>query len=192
MSLAKRYAASAKRGVRARRFQVLGAAAALAAGCSAPGPVAVPQARLAKTYHSMPAAPLPLQRESAAETVAAYQREIAQLLHAANPGLVYDGPPPNPVRGVIVMRAEIDAIGGMRRLELFRGPGHAPWLERLAAQTVRQAEPFPRPSAKLLNGGGSVVFTETWLFDYEGRFRLRTLSQAQAEPPDEPEEEQLR
>jgi hypothetical protein len=171
---------------------VLGAAAALAAGCSAPGPVAVPQARLAKTYHSMPAAPLPLQRESVATTLAEYRQEFARLLHAANPGLVYDGPPPNPVRGVIVMRAEIDAIGELRRLELFRGPGHAPWLEQLVAQTVRQAEPFPRPSMKLLNGGGSVVFTETWLFDYEGRFRLRTLSQAQAEPPDEPQEEELR
>jgi hypothetical protein len=36
---------------------------------------------------------------------------------------------------------------------------------------------------KLLNGGSSVTFTETWLFDYEGRFRLRSLSQPQAEPP---------
>ncbi|HEU4647229.1 MAG TPA: hypothetical protein VFS80_16875 [Burkholderiales bacterium] len=171
---------------------MLGAAVVLAAGCSAPGPVAVPQARLAKTYHSMPAAPLPLQRESVATTLAEYRHEFARLLHAANPGLVYDGPPPNPVRGVIVMRAEIDALGEMRRLELFRGPGHAPWLEQLVAQTVRQAEPFPRPSAKLLNGGGSVVFIETWLFDYEGRFRLRTLSQAQAEPPDEPQEEEFR
>lgn len=192
MSLVKRCAASAKRGVRARRFQVLAAAAALAAGCSAPAPVAVPDARVAKIYRSMPAAPLPLQRVSAAATVADYKREIAHLLHAANRGMVFDGPPPNPVRGVIVMRAEIDAIGEMRRLEMFRGPGHAPWLERLAAQTLRQAEPFPRPSAKLLNGGGSVVFTETWLFDYEGRFRLRTLSEAQAEPPDEPQEEELR
>lgn len=189
MSLAKRCAASAKRGVRARRFQVLGAAAALAAGCSAPGPVAVPQARLAKTYHSMPAAPLPLQRESLATTLAEYRQEFARLLHAANPGLVYDGPPPNPVRGVIVMRAEVDALGEMRRLELFRGPGHAPWLEQLVAQTVRQAEPFPRPSMKLLNGARSVAFTETWLFDYEGRFRLRSLSAAQADPPTEDTEE---
>jgi hypothetical protein len=42
---------------------------------------------------------------------------------------------------------------------------------------VRQATPFPRPSLKLLNGARSVAFTESWLFDYQGRFRLRTLSQ---------------
>lgn len=182
----------AERGARSAGFQALAGLAALLAGCSTPGPQPGPEARMAKSYHSMPEASLPLQRESVATSLAEYRQEFARLLHAANPGLVYDGPPPNPVRGVIVMRAEVDAIGGMRRLELFRGPGHAPWLEQLVAQTVRQAEPFPRPSMKLLNGARSVAFTETWLFDYEGRFRLRTLSQAQAEPPDEPEEEELR
>jgi hypothetical protein len=179
----------AERGVRSAGFQALAGLAALLAGCSTPGPQSGAEARVAKAYHSMPEASLPLQRESLATTLAEYRQEFAHLLHAANPGMIYDGPPPNPVRGVIVMRAEIDAIGGMRRLELFRGPGHAPWLEKLVVQTVRQAEPFPRPSMKLLNGGRSVAFTETWLFDYEGRFRLRSLSAAQADPPHEGTEE---
>jgi hypothetical protein len=71
----------------------------------------------------------------------------------------------------------------MRRLELYRAPWHDPWLATLVSQTVRRAEPFPPPSMKLMNGARSVEFTETWLFDYEGRFRLRSLSQEQAEPP---------
>lgn len=139
-------------------------------------------AKVPKTYHSMPEAALPLPPVSSSETLVDYQREIAGLLHAANPGMVYAGPPPNPLRAVVVMRAEIDALGDTRRLDLYRAPGYAPWLEELVAQTVRQAEPFPRPSLKLLDGARSVSFTETWLFDYEGRFRLRTLSQRQAEP----------
>jgi hypothetical protein len=36
-----------------------------------------------------------------------------------------------------------------------------------------------------MNGAQSVTFMETWLFDYQGRFRLRTLSLPQEEPPDE-------
>ena len=175
----------AEGGARRAGFQALTGLVALLAGCSTPGPQSGAEARVAKTYHSMPEASLPLQRESLATTLAEYRQEFARLLHAANPGLVYDGPPPNPVRGVIVMRAEVDVLGEMRRLELFRGPGHAPWLEQLVAQTVRQAEPFPRPSMKLLNGARSVAFTETWLFDDEGRFRLRSLSAAQADPPPE-------
>ena len=110
---------------------------------------------------------------------------MAGLLHAANRGMVFEGPPPNPLRAVIVMRAEVNAIGGMRRLDLYRAPWHDPWLEALARETVRQAEPLPRPSMKLMNGAQSVTFMETWLFDYQGRFRLRTLSLPQEEPPDE-------
>ncbi|MGH8720364.1 MAG: hypothetical protein ACREU4_00165 [Burkholderiales bacterium] len=161
---------------------------ALLAGCAAPGPHGVPPARMAKAYHSMPEAALPLARPSDATTLLDYQLEVARALHAANPGMVFEGPPPNPLRAVIVMRAEVDAIGGMRRLELVRAPWHDPWLEALARETVRQAEPLPRPSMKLMNGAHSVTFTESWLFDYEGRFRLRTLSLPQAEPPgEEPE-----
>jgi hypothetical protein len=140
---------------------------------------------VAKRYHSMPPAPLPLPAASPASSLAEYQREVAGLLHAANRGMVFEGPPPNPVRAVIVMRTEIDVLGQARRFELVRAPWHDPWLETLVAQTMRNAEPFPPPSMKLLGGASSVAFTETWLFDYQGRFRLRSLSQAQAEPPEE-------
>lgn len=168
----------AQAGGRGPGFQALATLALLLAACAAPPPGGV---RVAKTYHSMPQASIPLPPASGAATLAEYRREVAALLHAANDGMVFEGAPPNPVRAVIVMRAEVDAIGGMRRLELIRAPWHDPWLEALVRQTVRQAEPFPRPSMKLLGGGNSVTFTETWLFDYAGRFRLRTLSLPQAE-----------
>lgn len=184
MSPGKTCGTRAQAGGRGRGFQALAALCAVLAGCATPAPQSVPPP-VPKTYHSMPAAPLPLRAASGATTVDEYRREIATLLHAANAGMVFDGPPPNPVRAVIVMRAEVDAIGGLRRLELYRAPWHDPWLEALARETMRQAEPLPRPSLKLLNGARSVVFTESWLFDYEGRFRLRTLSQPQAELLDE-------
>lgn len=168
-----------------RRLQVLAALCAVLAGCATPGPQSVPSAPVAKAYHSMPEASLPLARPSDAATLLEYQREVARALHAANPGMVFEGPPPNPLRAVIVMRAEVNAIGGMRRLELYRAPWHYPWLEALARESVRQAEPLPRPSMKLMNGARSVTFMETWLFDYQGRFRLRTLSLPQEELPDE-------
>jgi len=168
---------------RARAIQALGVLLALLSACSS-----MPldsSGRVGKQYHSMPEAALPLPPVSGAASLADYQREVAGLLHAANRGMVFEGPPPNPLRAVIVMRAEVNAIGGMRRLDLYRAPWHDPWLEALARETVRQAEPLPRPSMKLMNGAQSVTFMETWLFDYQGRFRLRTLSLPQEEPPDE-------
>ncbi|HEX5093537.1 MAG TPA: hypothetical protein VFV84_12705 [Burkholderiales bacterium] len=139
--------------------------------------------RVRKQYHAMPEAPLPLPPVSTAATLADYQLEVAGLLQQANHGMVFDGPPPNPVRAVIVMRTEIDVLGEARRFDVMRAPWHDPWLGTLVEQTMRNAEPFPRPSMKLLNGANSVTFTETWLFDYEGRFRLRSLSAPQAAPP---------
>lgn len=175
----KRRGIVAQAGGRGRAFQALAALALLAAGCStAPAPQL--PAKVAKAYHSMPAAPLPLPATSVAASVGEYQREFARLLHAANSGMVYEGAPPNPLRAVIVMRTEVDAVGGVRRLELVRAPWHDPWLEALVRETVRQAEPLPRPSLKLMAGARSVEFVETWLFDYQGRFRLRSLSLPQA------------
>lgn len=178
----------AEAGGGSRRFQVLALLGALLAGCGTLGPLTTAPTRVAKAYYSMPEAALPLEQPSAAATLVEYQREVARALHAANPGMVFDGPPPNPLRAVIVMRAEVNAMGGMRRLELVRAPWHDPWLEDLARETVRQAEPLPRPSMRLMDGAQSVAFTETWLFDYQGRFRLRTLSLPQDEPPPEQEE----
>ncbi|MDH3319232.1 MAG: hypothetical protein OEO84_06010 [Betaproteobacteria bacterium] len=165
---------------------MLAALCALLAGCAAPGPG---DGKVAKAFHSMPEASVPLAPPSVATTLAEYQREVAGLLQTANRGMVFQGPPPNPLRAVIVMRAEIDVLGEARRLDLVRAPWHDPWLAELVAQTMRQAEPLPRPSMKLLKGASSVTITETWLFDYEGRFRLRSLSLPQAEPPEEDEEE---
>lgn len=170
---------------RGRAFQALAVLAAFLAGCATPAPGFV--ARVARTYHRMPPASLPLPPVSDAATLADYKLEVAELLQAANRGMVFDGPPPNPVRAVIVMRAKVDPLGEAR-LQLVRAPWHDPWLPDLVAQTVRQAEPFPPPSSKLLHGASSVSFTETWLFDYEGRFRLRSLSQPQAPLPPEDED----
>jgi hypothetical protein len=171
----------AELGGRASAIQALCALLALLSACS--GVPRDSDGRVAKQYHSMPAAPLPLPPVSAASSLAEYQREVAGLLHEANRGMVFDGPPPNPVRAVIVMRAEIDVLGEARRFDQLRAPWHDPWLGTLVEQTMRRAEPFPRPSMKLLRGASSVSFTETWLFDYQGRFRLRSLSAAQADPP---------
>ncbi|MDA1116519.1 MAG: hypothetical protein O2979_00630 [Proteobacteria bacterium] len=160
---------------------------ALAAACTtapppAPAPVLVPGR----------AAPVPppadAVRYSAATSLPEYQREMAGLLHAASADRVYVGAPPNPLRAVVVYYAEIDALGETRMLLLFRAPEHAPELAAYAAESLRLASPFPRPRPQLMNGAGRIVITETWLFDREGRFRLRTLSLPQARPPQWDEE----
>ena len=42
---------------------------------------------------------------------------------------------------------------------------------------VRQAAPYPKPPARLLRGG-RLELSETWLFQDDGRFQLRTRAEA--------------
>jgi hypothetical protein len=162
-------------GGRAGRLQV--AWLALLAACAAPPPALEP-----KLVPRVPAAP-PQAAASDAKTVADYRRQVAELLHAANPKGLYPGVPPNPLRAVIVVYVEVDPAGVLRRLELFRAPSDTPELVDEVERAWRRLGPqLPRPQPQLMNGGARLAFTQTWLFDYEGRFRLSTHSAQQAAP----------
>ena len=171
----------------ARRFQ---AAALLAlAACATPTPpVLEPQ-----VFLQVPAAAVsaPEIAVSGATTLAEYRRDVDQLLHAANLPGVFAGRPPNPLRAVIVVYVEVNSGGELVRLELYRAPGHSPELVDEVERAWRRLGPqLPRPLPALMNGDERLAFTQTWLFDDEGRFRLRTLSLPQ-EALEEEEEAEL-
>jgi protein TonB len=39
-----------------------------------------------------------------------------------------------------------------------------------------RAAPYPRPAVSVALGKSRIALTETWLFDNEGRFQLRSLA----------------
>jgi hypothetical protein len=90
---------------------------------------------------------------------------------AANPDGSYDGPVPEPLLAIPVLEIELDADGGVRRIQVLRQPGQALDTVQLAIAAVRRAAPFgpvsqlPRPWK----------FTETFLFDGQRRFKPRSL-----------------
>lgn len=164
-------------GGRAGRLQV--AWLALLAACAAPPPPALEP----KAAVQVPVAPAPQIAVSEAKTVADYRRQVAELLHAANPRGLYPGLPPNPLRAVIVVYVEVNAGGLLTKLELVRAPWHTPELVDEVERAWRRLGPqLPRPLPQLMNGSERLAFTQTWLFDDEGRFRLSTLSQQQVAP----------
>jgi len=156
----------------ARRFQAV-ALLALAA-CATPPPALEPQ-----VFLQVPEAPAsaPEVAVSGATTLAEYRRDVDELLHAANVPGVFAGRPPNPLRAVIVVYVEVNAGGELVRLELYRAPVHSPELVDEVERAWRRLGPqLPRPLPALMNGDERLAFTQTWLFDDDGRFRLRTLS----------------
>lgn len=166
----------AQGGAATRGFQV--AALLALAGCAAVPPPVLER----KPVLEVPApAGAPL---SAARTIAEYGAEVAGLLHDANRQVVFEGRPPNPLRAVVVVYVEVDAGGVLRTLHLYRAPpDSAALLDELERAWRRLGPMLPRPAAALVNGEGRLAFTQTWLFDDAGRFRLRPLSRMQVEPP---------
>jgi protein TonB len=164
----------------ARRFQAAALLAVTLAGCAVTPPPALEPKPAAQVPAPAPAAA----PGSAARTIAEYGTEVAELLHDANRQAVFEGRPPNPLRAVIVVYVEVDAGGILRTLHLYRAPAHAGELLDEVERAWRRLGPvLPRPREALVNGDGRLAFTQTWLFDKEGRFQLRPLARMQVEPP---------
>jgi hypothetical protein len=57
----------------------------------------------------------------------------------------------------------------------LRRPNHVPAIATQIESLVRNAEPYPIPSASQ----NDIKFTETWLWHENGKFQLRTLTEGQ-------------
>lgn len=114
---------------------------------------------------------------SSTGSMGAYKTELAQRISAINAGKVYSGRPQALLRSVIVIKYQVDGNGNLGRTDLFRSNGDRT-AESTALASLHNSQPFPRPAAHLLKHG-RVEVTETWLFNDDGRFQLRTIAQPQ-------------
>ena len=162
------------------------AAALLWGGCSqrraaepapaqAPPPAPVTEAAVTSTPAPAPAPGIAI---SGARTLDAYKVEIAQRIHAAS-GDISSGRPQDLLRAVIVLNITLDTKGQPVRIAIQRTPGD-PEAEQRAIASVRRAAPYPRPSGAVARGAAAFEFSETWLFNTDGRYQLRSLAQTQA------------
>lgn len=154
---------------------------ALIAGCSAPAPKPGPAlvapspapvsaqeagaARPARVARLPP--PLPVSNHRELST------QAAMRMLAANPEATYSGEVLEPLLAIPVLEIELNADGSIRHIVKLRMPTQAQDTAELAAEAVRRAAPFgdvshlPRPWR----------FTETFLFNYERKFKPRTLDE---------------
>jgi protein TonB len=135
-------------------------AAVLIAGCAGPGaPDRVETTRDAT---------------STASTLTQYKQDIAQRISQVNSTKVYVGRPQALLRSVVVVRYHVDRDGELTRSEIQRSNRDAE-TEATALATLRTAAPFPKPAPHLLQHG-RVEISESWLFNTDGRFQLRSIA----------------
>lgn len=99
--------------------------------------------------------------------------QVAHRLVAANPGLTYDGPVPEPLLAIPVLEVELNRDGSIREIVVQRMPRQAQDTVQIAIGAMRRAAPFgdvshlPRPWK----------FSEVFLFNDDRRFKPRLLDQ---------------
>ena len=126
----------------------------------------------------VPSAPTARAPQSNANQIDEYKREVAQWISTRSNSHVYSNQPQALLRGVAVLSIQVDEQGAIRSVRTLRSPGDTE-LEQRAISSVWRAAPLPRPSASVLRGQRTLDFSETWLFNTDGRFQLRSIALAQ-------------
>lgn len=144
------------------------------AGCAGPGaPLPGQLSDAAPGASSRPAPP-----PSQAGDARLYRLDAARHVYALNAAHIHRGKLPPLLYAVGTLQVHLDAGGQVRALHWLRAPRHAPDAIAGIERTVLAAAPYP--AARRL---GAVVWTDTWLWERDGRFQLDTLSEGQQQQP---------
>jgi protein TonB len=114
---------------------------------------------------------------SVTDNINSYKVDLAHRISHVNAARVYEGRPQALLRSVIVLRYSVDRHGNLVHSEVLRSNRDRA-TEAAALASLKSAAPFPRPASHLLKHG-RVDVSESWLFNSDGRFQLRSIAQAQ-------------
>ena len=111
---------------------------------------------------------------STANTLDEYKHELGLRIQQVNSTKVYVGRPQALLRAVIVVDFVVDAQGSLVSSEFMRS-NHDKAAEATAMSTLKITAPFPKPPPSLLHAG-KVEMSESWLFNNDGKFQLRSVA----------------
>jgi protein TonB len=104
----------------------------------------------------------------------AYKTEVAQHVIKHNPDQTFSGKLPDMLPAVVVLNITVDKNGGLTAVEVQRS--RDPDASKVALASIRRSEPLPKPANLLAKNTDSVTFSETFLFDSQYHFQLRSLA----------------
>ncbi|HJV72784.1 MAG TPA: hypothetical protein VJ654_01055 [Noviherbaspirillum sp.] len=147
--------------------------ASILAGCASQSPDTPVQRSAEKNGRAESNA----QSQSNANTLDGYKRDLAMRISQMNSNKVYSGRPQALLRSVVVLRYAVDEHGQLVRSEIMRSNRDRE-TEKIALATLQNSAPFPKPASHLVRNG-RLDISETWLFNNDGRFQLRTIAEPQ-------------
>lgn len=150
---------------------------ALLAACGQQPTVAPPPAaQYARHAPLAPRAALSGQRTSF-DSVEAYKNDVAEQIMRYNGAHTFSGKLPPMLPAIVVLSITVDNNGKMTRVAVQRSrDGDA---SKVALASMQRTGALPRPFNLATGPGRSLTFSETFLFNADYRFQLRTLAPVQ-------------
>lgn len=156
-------------------YRLIALSALLLAGCSEiPLLRTPPSTAPAPTAPATPAATREAPATSHASRIDSYKTDFAQAVLAANPDRIFSGQLPPMLPAIVVVNISIDAEGNLAKAVVQRSRDSE--ASQVALASLKRAAPFPRPARLLRSGARVLEFSETFLFNSDYRFQLRTLA----------------
>lgn len=156
---------------RLARWAFPGLAALLLAACQNPPPpkvaVAAPAIRIAP--------PESRAATATARNIDDYKIQVAGQILAANPAIIFSGRLPPMLPAIVVVDISVNRDGELASVEVKRSRDGEASKVALAA-VKRVGAPFPKPQHLMLRGHKTLDFSETFLFNHQYHFQLRSLA----------------
>lgn len=109
----------------------------------------------------------------ASPSLDAYKTEVALHVMRQNAGQTFSGRLPAMLPAIVVLNITVDEEGRMTEVAVQRA--RDPDAARVALASMRRSGRLPKPSPLLAQYEG-LTFSETFLFDSQYRFQLRSLA----------------
>jgi protein TonB len=160
----------------ARAKVASGILAVLLAACGhAPPPAPAPAARtVSRPPPAQPAAP---GQRAAYDNLDMYKNDVAMHVVRYNAAHTFIGPLPPMLPAIVVLSITVDSEGRMTKVAVVRSRDSE--ATRVALASMQRSEPLPRPFNLVGAHNHSLTFSETFLFNADYRFQLRTLAPVQ-------------
>jgi protein TonB len=141
-------------------------------GCSTVQPVASTARRIVAAILPAPGTEAPVLPPS--PTLDAYKAEVAQHVMRANPGQTFSGRLPPMLPAIVVVNITVGEDGELQDVAVQRS--RDPSASEVALASMRRCGRLPPPARLLAANMRALTFSETFLFDDQYRFQLRSLA----------------
>ena len=141
-------------------------------GCSTVQPVASTAKRLVAAILPTPKTEAPVAPPS--RSLDAYKAEVAHQVMRANSGQTFSGRLPPMLPAIVVVNITVGEDGELQDVAVQRS--RDPDASEVALASMRRTGRLPRPVNLLATNARALTFSETFLFDHQYRFQLRSLA----------------